>query len=271
METKKIPQADILDIIFDERNKSYGAYELRRNYHKRARKAVVVSLVFALVAISAPLIAGYLSVDPDIVLTGPKGPTILTDIPLVPPPKVPVAKPPHTETTAKTNHKPTVIVKATDPVEPKPDPKEPFVPSGPSGPQTPEGPAIAVNPGGGGGGPHILVVVEPVLPEKTFDEETVEQRPEFPGGDDALMAYLKDHIQYPKRAVESDAQGKVVLGFVVNKDGEIDEVTVVRPLGYGCDEEAMRVVGSMPKWKPGKNNGKAVKVYFNLPIQFEIE
>ncbi len=270
METKKIPQADILDIIFDERNKSYGAYELRRNYHKRARKAMAVSLVFVLVALSAPLIAGLLSADPDIVLGGPKGPTTLTDIRMPPPPNPPAIKPPSTTTKPKSPDKPTVIVKAdTDPVQIKPDPAAPSSPTLPSGPQSPSGPAIALNPGGTGG-PQITVI-DPVVPEVTYTEINVEQQPEFPGGEEALMAYLSEHIRYPAKAIDKEVGGRVVLGFVVDKNGDIDELAVLKSLGYGCDEEAMRVIGSMPKWKPGKNNGKPVKVYFNLPIVFEIK
>jgi protein TonB len=95
--------------------------------------------------------------------------------------------------------------------------------------------------------------------------------PDFPGGEDALNAYLSKNIKYPKQANENGVQGRVVLQFVVNEDGDISDIKVVRGIGSGCDQEAMRVVNSMPKWKPGKQNGKAVKVSFSLPILFELE
>jgi protein TonB len=86
-----------------------------------------------------------------------------------------------------------------------------------------------------------------------------------------LNAYLSKNIKYPKQANENGVQGRVVLQFVVNEDGDISDIKVVRGIGSGCDQEAMRVVNSMPKWKPGKQNGKAVKVSFSLPILFELE
>jgi protein TonB len=101
--------------------------------------------------------------------------------------------------------------------------------------------------------------------------EFVEQMPEFNGGEDALRAYLSKNINYPKQANEQGIAGRVVLNFVVNEDGDITDIKVVRGIGYGCDQEAMRVVNSMPKWKPGKQNGKAVKVSFSLPIMFKLE
>ena len=112
--------------------------------------------------------------------------------------------------------------------------------------------------------------VDAIAPEEevlTF----VEQMPEFPGGDDALSAYLSKNIKYPKQANEQGISGRVVINFVVNENGDIADVKVARGIGYGCDEEAMRVVRSMPNWRPGKQNGKAVRVSYSLPITFELE
>lgn len=98
----------------------------------------------------------------------------------------------------------------------------------------------------------------------------VEQMPEFPGGEKELLNYLKENLKYPDEALEEERQGKVYVKFVVDENGDIKNATSVRPIGYGMDEEAVRVVESMPQWKPGKQNGKAVKVYFQLPILFSI-
>lgn len=86
-----------------------------------------------------------------------------------------------------------------------------------------------------------------------------------------IPSYLGKNIKYPDAARENNIEGRVVVKFVVNEDGHISEVQVVRGIGGGCDEEAKRVVQAMPPWKPGKQNGKAVKVYFTLPIQFKLE
>ena len=119
-------------------------------------------------------------------------------------------------------------------------------------------------------GPAVVEAPKVEAP-KTEIFEFVEQMPDFPGGEDALAAYLSKNIKYPKQANENGVQGRVVLNFVVNEDGDISDIKVVRGIGSGCDQEAMRVVNSMPKWKPGKQNGKAVKVSFSLPISFELE
>ena len=99
----------------------------------------------------------------------------------------------------------------------------------------------------------------------------VEQMPSFPGGMGALMKYLATHIHYPELAKESGIQGRVFINFVVEPDGSIDHVKVLRGIGGGCDEEAIRVVKSMPKWIPGKQRGKPVRVSFNLPVKFTLE
>jgi len=99
----------------------------------------------------------------------------------------------------------------------------------------------------------------------------VEQMPSFPGGPGALMKYLAKHIKYPELAKESGIQGRVFINFVVEPDGTIDHVKVLRGIGGGCDEEAVRVVKSMPKWIPGKQRGKPVRVSFNLPVKFTLE
>ncbi len=99
----------------------------------------------------------------------------------------------------------------------------------------------------------------------------VESMPEFPGGESALYKFLAKNIEYPQIANEGGIQGRVFVTFVVEKDGSITDVRVLRGIGGGCDEEAIRVVKSMPKWKPGKQRGKPVRVQYNLPIKFTLE
>ncbi len=98
----------------------------------------------------------------------------------------------------------------------------------------------------------------------------VEQMPEFPGGEQKLMEYLSNHIQYPAQAVNAGQQGKVQVKFVVNEDGSISNVITTRGFGFGSEQESIRVVSGMPKWKPGRNNGKPVKVWFQLPVIFKL-
>ena len=96
----------------------------------------------------------------------------------------------------------------------------------------------------------------------------VEQSPEFPGGEDALIRWLGTHVQYPTAAKEKGVEGAIFVTFVVETDGSISNVKVLRDIGGGCGQEAVRVVMLMPKWKPGKQAGKVVRVQFNLPIYF---
>ncbi|MFU8842948.1 MAG: energy transducer TonB [Bacteroidales bacterium] len=98
----------------------------------------------------------------------------------------------------------------------------------------------------------------------------VESMPEFPGGDAARIKYLNDNIIYPQMARESGIQGRVFVTFVVERDGSVTDVQVLRGIGGGCDEEALRVIRNMPKWVPGKQRGKPVRVQFNMPILFKL-
>jgi len=122
--------------------------------------------------------------------------------------------------------------------------------------------------------------VEEFVPIEMSDEDeaveeeiftVVESMPSFPGGEAKLYEYLGKNIEYPQIANESGIQGRVFVTFVVEKDGSITDVRVLRGIGGGCDEEAVRVVKSMPKWTPGKQRGKAVRVQYNLPIKFTLQ
>ena len=99
----------------------------------------------------------------------------------------------------------------------------------------------------------------------------VEQMPEFPGGVNALISHVGHNIVYPAEAKEKEIQGRVFVGFVVEKDGSISNVKVLKGIGGGCDEEAVRVISSMPKWKPGMQKGKPVRVSFQIPIYFKLD
>ena len=113
--------------------------------------------------------------------------------------------------------------------------------------------------------------VEEVEEKEVVEAEiftVVEDNPMFPGGDEARMKFLRDNIKYPQMARESGIQGTVYVTFVVEANGAITNIKILRGIGGGCDEEALRVVRQMPKWQPGKQRGKAVRVQFNMPIRF---
>lgn len=100
--------------------------------------------------------------------------------------------------------------------------------------------------------------------------QIVENMPSFPGGDDALFKFLGENINYPDEAKDKGISGVVYVTFVVDYDGEITNVKVIRGIGGGCDEEAVRVIKAMPDWEPGRQKGKRVRVQYNLPIRFTL-
>lgn len=286
METKEILHADYLDLIFEKRNKAYGSYQLRKHANGRSLKALGVTLGIILLGIGTPFALSKLNakepgmpahVEKEIKVSLIEEPVY--KIPEKVKPKVEPAAPKPVAPTVK-NDIPRIV--ANSEVTPKMKPPEidemKDKLSGPANnPGQPDGIETAKNeklltgptgngdgPGkdkeGGGGGEDNK---EPVL----FAEEM----PEFPGGMQALMTYLQKNVSYPAMAREHEIQGKVMIRFVVGKDGGIESANVWRAIGGGCDKEALRVVNAMPKWKPGKQNGRNVRVYFTLPISFKLQ
>lgn len=115
-------------------------------------------------------------------------------------------------------------------------------------------------------------VIKPTAdPDSSKIFGAAEEMPSFPGGEKALMQYIKDNTYYPKEMCEGAAQGRVMVGFVINEDGSISDVKVLRSLTPECDEVAVKIVKGMPKWNPGKQNGKAVKTKYTVPVSFRTE
>lgn len=122
--------------------------------------------------------------------------------------------------------------------------------------------------------PSMGASIGPQITGEENDEDdifqVVEEMPEFPGGMEALLKYLGTNIRYPTIAQEQQIQGKVVIEFVVNRDGSIVDPKVIKPLDPSCDKEAMRVIRAMPRWKPGKQRGKPVRVKYTVPVSFKL-
>ncbi len=118
------------------------------------------------------------------------------------------------------------------------------------------------------------VATGPVVTEEESDEGTVfqvvEQMPEFPGGMEALLKYLSKNIKYPSMALDNGIQGRVLVSFTVNKDGSIVDPEILRSVDPSLDKEAIRVISTMPKWNPGKQRGKPVRVKYTVPVAFRI-
>ena len=125
---------------------------------------------------------------------------------------------------------------------------------------------------------NTLINVAPVIAAKEEEEEEeaqvffiVEDMPEFPGGEMALRTYIANAIKYPVIAQENGIQGKVYVTFVVGKDGSVSNASIARGVDPSIDKEALRVINSLPKWKPGKQRGKPVNVSYTVPINFQLQ
>ncbi|MCF8297799.1 MAG: energy transducer TonB [Saprospiraceae bacterium] len=118
---------------------------------------------------------------------------------------------------------------------------------------------------------YIPVETEEAGIEELEIFKVVEDPPSFPGGDEARIKFLQNNIEYPRMAMESGISGIVFVTFVVEPDGSVSKVGILRGIGGGCDEEAIRVIKAMPKWNAGKQRGKPVRVQFNMPIKFTLQ
>ncbi|WP_026461820.1 energy transducer TonB [Adhaeribacter aquaticus] len=261
--------ASMDDIVFEGRNKTYGAYVLRQVYNKHVKIATAIAITLFILVLSAPIIANMIGGDEadeevqvEKIVELAEPPSLENKPPPPPPPDLPPPPPPVTSTVKFT---PPVIKKDEEVREEEeiPDQKEL------------EDVVIATKTVVGTTTQEVLTEVEaPTAVGEVVKEEIfnfVEQQPTFPGGMEAMFRYLGKNIKYPNVALRNQLEGTVTLQFVVNKEGEISDITVLKPLGGGTDEEAIRVVKSMPKWTPGRQNGRAVSVRYTLPVRFKIQ
>jgi protein TonB len=247
------------DLVFENRNKEYGGYVLRRDYSKRTVIALFIALFGVGFAVTAPMIASWISkMDvtkekkvTDVISLEEPPPIDKTAPPPPPPPDVPP---------------PQKLLKFTVPiVTTKEDVEEPP----PTQEETKETQVSTVTQEGEN--------LPDLPPEPTADPNegkiflVVEEMPTFPGGEGELINYLHKNIKYPSIARENNIQGRVYVTFVVDNDGKIKDAKVLRGIGGGCDEEALRVVRAMPDWKPGRQNGRNVQVQYNLPVNFTLK
>lgn len=252
-------------IVFENRNKSYGAYHLRSKYQDFVSLAALIGITCFVLSVSGPKIYDLLINKPiqasPVNPNKPLDPTILQP----PPPTEEILnKPPEVEFQSMKE------IRFTTPIVTD---KEELYNEIPTTSEMQNAIIGTQNIDGSN-----VVDYEPiVLTDNTLTEEPaittykfVEQFPEFPGGESELLKFINRNIQYPTIARENGITGQVVLTFVVSADGSIDKVKVLRDIGGGCAEEAIRMVNKMPKWIPGKQNGREVNVEFNLPINFEL-
>lgn len=260
-----------IEIVFEGRNKEYGAYQLRKDNVKNTNKALLIGGLLFILAISSPIILKYLQGGADDEKEVFKETEVILSAPppidkTAPPPPPPVEPPPPKVDQIKF---PPPVVKPDEQVveqEPptiaeleKADPGEKTIKGNPDA-------EIVINTPVGEG---------PINQKVTEDTNeiftNVEVLPEFPGGQAAFGKFLSKNLNYPPMARENNIQGRVIVNFVVERDGSLTDIKVVRGIGGGCDEEAVRVLKKTPKWKPGIQNGRPVRVSYTIPIFFQLQ
>lgn len=258
-----------LDVIFTGRNQSYGAYVLRKESSGLTAKALLFGVIIFVVAVSSPVILKYIGagekedkndkiIETEVVLSEP--PPVDEE---TPPPPPPVEPPPPRKDQVRMP--PPKVVPAEEVREEEPPTVEDLKKADP-GPKT-----IAGDPTADiridmpvGEGPKDQEVTEDIGADHIF--KAVEVQPQPPGGMNAFMKYIGDNYQYPSQAQAQGVSGRVILTFVVEKDGSITDIKIIRDLQYGTGEEAKRVLQKAKKWTPGIQNGRPVRVQFTLPI-----
>ena len=267
---------DWVDIVFQGRNQEYGAYKLRKGTSKRNVIAILTMLAAAALIYLGISLKNFIEASTQKVAV-----TQVQELSALEKPKekaevkqkkVEIQQPEKVVERVKSSVKFTApVIKKDDEVKPEDELKnqDELLNT-----KTAIG-ALDVK-GNDDKDGEVLKLKETVAqpepkpePEKVF--EVVEQMPSFPGGDKALLEYLSNNIKYPVVAQENGVQGRVVVSFVVEKDGSITDVKVVRSVDPSLDKEAQRVVKSMPKWIPGKQNGSAVRVKYNVPVSFKLQ
>ncbi|MCW3467998.1 energy transducer TonB [Chitinophaga nivalis] len=279
MDSTTLRRNDFLDILFEGRNKDYGAYELRSRYDKRVRNAIMGTASIVLV-----IIGGYVLNNKLMAAENTMRPVFIVDKiiqlddiktpepePVLPPPPQTAALPP---VQAPTIDFAKPVVTADENVSPDEEPpKMKDVVGKAIGFENTEGDINGVENGDlAVHGGHDVVTAPVTKVDDTRPVTFVEIMPEFPGGELELGKYLGRNTRYPGMAQENGIGGTVFVQFVVNRDGSITDVkTTGQVKGGGLEEEAIRVVRSMPKWRPGRQNGQNVAVFFNLPIRFNLQ
>jgi protein TonB len=263
------------DLLFEYRNKEYGSYYLRKNFGKYLTRSTIIgtglfTLIlggsFAFTKLNQEARSKDFLVDLTPTILNQSEPPII-EIPEEIPPK-PLDEPP-----------PEIAQEKFLPPEPKkdeavtieePPPTAEKLETAAISNKTVEGEAVkdvfAPPPP-----PKVVALVKAEDPDEIKDFVGVEQQPEFPGGDIEMRKFLSRNVQYPAAAQRGNISGRVVVQFVVERDGSIGATKILKSIGFGCDEEAVRVIKAMPKWNPGKQNGKAVRVYFTLPVTYTLQ
>lgn len=253
------PQMD--EIVFEKRNRMYGAYILRKMYNKQVNKALLLSVGILIAGLAYPIVLSYTAHNGLINNWTDPGTVVITnDLPPLEPPVLPPVPPDNSEIQKQVRFVPPLVVE---------------------GEVIDDGGFInqdILNQSSGNDPIDLKVekyIEKPVEVIEASEKDPpvlfAEEMPSFPGGETERLKFLGDNIKYPQQASELGIQGTVYLQFVVDSKGNITDVKILRGIGGGCEEEALRVIKTMPPWHPGKQNGRTVRVLYNMSVSFKIQ
>ena len=264
---------DWCELIFKDRNKEYGAYDMRLDTPKRHNLATLIVIAVVILVITLPMLIKFITPERENKIVVNEV-TTLAKLPEaeikrneeLQPMMKPTTPPPPLKSTIKFTA-PVIKKDEEDGEKDEIKSQDELAARG--------NVAISIADVKGNDeidGQDIADFKDFVAPEVEEEEVyiIVEQMPGFPGGEEALLKYISDHMEYPTMAIERGIEGRVTVRFVVNKDGYVENVEVIRGVHELLDKEAVRVIKSLPRWNPGKQNGVAVAVYYNVPVNFTL-
>ncbi len=245
------------EIVFSDRNKEYGAYALRKAYKRFINRSMIIAIAIMLAVVLIPFFYWKQTASANVETTvSTEMLNMATDKEKDAPPPPP--PPPEQVMEQKARFTAPVITSDTNEViEINQDDLNQTTNNNVNTNEE-----IVIEDDGGES------IIEEVVETPIFT--VVEEMPTFPGGDESRVKFLTENIKYPQMAKESGIQGTVFVTFVIDEKGRVADVKVLRGIGGGCDEEAIRVVKMMPPWNAGKQSGKPVRVQFNMPIKFTL-
>lgn len=262
-----------LDLVFKNRNKSYGAYQLRKHNNETIMKAFLYACILLSSVVILAWVYGKMGTIPAVETPQFSDPIevnlsrIQEPKPLLPP----AAPPPPQQTPPKSVQYTTMVVGPASENNIEPPTQAEVISSLISTVNAAGTDATGVNaleiPNGL---PGAIGKAEVPSEAEIFPIDAIETYPEFPGGQEAFMKFLRKNLRYPGLAIESGVQGKVFLSFIIERNGDLSHIKVLRGVGSGLDEEAVRVLTKSPKWKPGIQNNQKVRVAYTLPINFSL-
>lgn len=253
-----------LELVFQNRNQAYGAYTLRRDYNQTITKAVFITFSSLFLLVIFPSLLSYFRPEATII----KDPTkeIIVDLKeiILPDEFIPLPEKPDfvkPEPQGSTRQFSNLVVRDStfDDKNLSQDELSKLT--------------ISTKTNLNDSVPTTDPLPDPVDNKETGTSNVhlwVEEMPTFPGGESAMMAYLSSNIKYPSTAREENLVGIVYISFIVDKQGDINNIELLKGIGGGCEEEAIRVIKKMPRWRAGKQNGQAVNVQYKLPISFTL-